>query len=520
MSFGTPIILISHSEQESIGGFLLESMWRAAARFIQAPNVSHAAMIFVAIGIFIGLFGGVSGASAQSLSAFVVDEGANTVLRYDDFSSTPEEVIAAADAGNPARIALNPVNRYFYWTDVGSGSNGRILRARRGGAAVEAVLTGLGNPAGLAIDPGNGKLYWTDSQADAIHRSDLDGSNSETLISASSDVDAPVDIQLDLLNDMMYWANGGDEGSSNGSIGRANLDGTSAELITTSRDNPIGLALDVDGGQVYWAERGAGELLRADLDGANEETIVSSTAPLGLSLDLVQDKVYWTVYVDQNTPGEIRRADLAGTNPETLRDDLDRPLGIAVNTDPPLPVELVAFEGRSDRSDVVLTWTTASEQQNAGFAVQHIQDGTFADVGWVEGAGTTRGERQYQHRVEGLRPGTHRFRLKQVDVDGTTAHSPEIEVQVLPPHQVTLSAPYPNPTRHTTRVDYQVLRAGPVELSVHDVLGRRVQTVVAHTQPAGLHTATIETAGLPSGLYVIRLSAGGAVRHAKVSVTR
>jgi len=466
------------------------------------------------------LVGSASPAAAQSLSAFVVDEGANTVLRYDDVSAAPEEVIASSAAGNPARIALDPVNGYFYWTDVGSGSDGRVVRARRDGAAVEAVLTGLDNPAGLAVDTENGKLYWTDSQANTISRSDLDGSNAETLISASSDVDAPVAIQVDRQNDMIYWANGGDEGSSNGSLGRANLDGTGAELILTARANPIGVALDVNGGKVYWAERGAGEVLRADLDGSNEETIVSGTFPLGLSLDLVQDKVYWTVYQNGTTPGEIRRADLAGTNPETLRDDLDRPLGIAVNTDPPLPVELVTFTGRSDRSDVLLTWTTASEQQNAGFSVQHLRNGAYADVGWVRGAGTTSSEQTYTHRVEALPSGAHRFRLKQVDLDGTTAYSPEIEVTVGPPQQITLSAPYPNPTRSMTRVDYDVPRDGLVEISVHDVLGRRVQTVVARSQPAGQHTTTIKTEGLPSGLYIVRLAAGGTVRHAKVSITR
>jgi hypothetical protein len=65
-----------------------------------------------------------------------------------------------------------------------------------------------------------------------------------------------------------------------------------------------------------------------------------------------------------------------------------------------------------------------------------------------------------------------------------------------------------------------VPRDGLVEISVHDVLGRRVQTVVARVQPAGQFTATIETAQLPSGVYFVRLAAGGTVQHAKVSVTR
>ena len=482
------------------------------------------AIVALVVGVLIGLVGTAGiphSVSAQSLSAFVVDEGADALLRYDDFSGAPEEIVPDTEAGNPARVALDPVNGYVYWTDVGtSGPNGRILRARRSGAAVETVIDGLGNPVGLALDPADGKLYWTDSQADAIYRSNLDGSGQETLVEPSADVHAPVDIALDVQNGMMYWANGGDQGSSNGSLARANTDGSSVEQILTGRDNPTGIALDVDGGHVYWAERGTEEILRAQLDGSNEEMLVDNAAPLGLALDLEADKLYWTRFVSQSDPGEILRADLAGTNQETLRSDLNRPLGIALNTNPPLPVELVAFEGRVDQSDVVLTWTTASEQQNAGFSVQHFRDGSFVDVGWIEGAGTSASEQRYTHRVKGLAAGMHRFRLEQVDRDGTTTYSPEVEIRVDALRRLTLRAPYPNPASGPVTVDYELSRPGRVELSVHDVLGRRVQTVVARGVAPGLHTARIATDELPSGLYIIRLSSRDAVRITKMSIVR
>jgi hypothetical protein len=328
---------------------------------------------------------------------------------------------------------------------------------------------------------------------------------------------------------MIYWANGGTVGGSDGSIARANLDGSSPTAIVSSLENPIGLALDVSGGRVYWAERGARTISRADLDGSNAALLVDDAtapidvAPLGLTIDLDNSKIYWTSAAQNGSavPGQISRADLDGSNAESVvTSGLDFPIGIALNTSAPLPVELVSFEGQIDRSDVILQWTTASEQHNAGFSVQHYREGAFADVGWVDGAGTTAAQQRYTHRVDGLSAGTHRFRLKQVDLDGTTAYSAEIEIELDAPRHLTLHGPYPNPAHGPVTVDYTLPQAGAVELSVHDVLGRRVQTVVAQAMSPGTHTARIATGTLPSGVYFVRLTIRGETQTSKLSIAR
>lgn len=471
-------------------------------------------------------------AAAQTLTTFVVDEGANALVRYDNsFMEPAVQVVGPAEAGRPARIALDPLNGWVYWSDAGpSDSDGRILRARRSGSAVETVISGYDNPAGLAIDPAGNALYWTDSNTDTIYRSDLDGSNTEVLVSASPAVDAPVEIQLDLQNGTLYWANGGDPDHSNGSIAAANLDGSAPAVVVDNLANPIGLALDVDGDRIYWAERGARTISRAALDGSSVELLVSDAtapidvAPLGLTIDVSAQKLYWTTGArngGSSIPGQIARADLSGDNVESVvTTGLDFPIGIALNPGAPLPVELTAFEGRVDRSTVLLQWATASEQQNAGFNVQHYRDGGFVTVGWVEGAGTTAAPQRYTHRIEGLAAGAHRFRLEQVDLDGTTAYSPEVEVVVEAPPRLTLHAPYPNPARGPLSVAFELPRAAEVQLGVYDVLGRRVQYQTMPSAPAGTHTLTIDTEGLPSGLYLVRLSALGQSQTTKVSVMR
>ncbi|MEO8086481.1 MAG: T9SS type A sorting domain-containing protein, partial [Bacteroidota bacterium] len=61
----------------------------------------------------------------------------------------------------------------------------------------------------------------------------------------------------------------------------------------------------------------------------------------------------------------------------------------------------------------------------------------------------------------------------------------------------------------TTTVTYTVNNGGQVELSVYNVLGERVISLLNKKMNAGLHTATADLTGLPEGNYYIQLSAEG-----------
>ena len=61
---------------------------------------------------------------------------------------------------------------------------------------------------------------------------------------------------------------------------------------------------------------------------------------------------------------------------------------------------------------------------------------------------------------------------------------------------------------------------GPVTVSVFDLLGREVARLVDGEMPAGRHQATLDAGALPSGVYVVRLVAGGEVRTQRVTVAR
>jgi hypothetical protein len=78
------------------------------------------------------------------------------------------------------------------------------------------------------------------------------------------------------------------------------------------------------------------------------------------------------------------------------------------------------------------------------------------------------------------------------------------------PHYV-LSQNYPNPFNSSTTIRYELPRPSEVRLSVYDMLGREVSTIVNERRNAGVYEVKFEAAGLASGVYSYRLTAGGTV---------
>jgi sugar lactone lactonase YvrE len=175
------------------------------------------------------------------------------------------------------------------------------------------------------------KMYWADYNDRVIECADLDGSNKETLV--SSGINSPHGIALDADGGKMYWT----EESSSHRIQRANLDGSNRELLLDGAtvDYPMGIALDVDAGKMYWADDSTSRIQRANLDGSNVQTLVSGLdAPHGIALDVrPPGKIYW---IDEGA-SRIQCASLNGSNVQTLVSSwsggLDAPHGIALDVE-------------------------------------------------------------------------------------------------------------------------------------------------------------------------------------------
>lgn len=74
------------------------------------------------------------------------------------------------------------------------------------------------------------------------------------------------------------------------------------------------------------------------------------------------------------------------------------------------------------------------------------------------------------------------------------------------PGLTRLDGNYPNPFNPTTHIRYQLAEPGHVTLSVYDLMGRHIETIVDSPLVAGTHVVSFNASGLASGVYLYRLS--------------
>jgi surface protein len=189
-----------------------------------------------------------------------------------------------------------------------------------------------------------------------------------------------------------------------------------------------------------------------------------------------------------------------------------------------LPVELASFNGTTTDRGVRLTWQTASEQNNAGFEVQRKEESGWNQMGYVESnaeGGTTTEAQSYQFAAEDLSVGTHQFRLKQVDLDGSSQVHGPISVDVQMQEALKLTAPAPNPVSSTATLSFAVKEQAEATVAVYDLLGRRVTTLYDGTPaPGQQQRVQMDASTLPSGAYLLRLRAAGRTETQRVTVLR
>lgn len=169
-----------------------------------------------------------------------------------------------------------------------------------------------------------------------------------------------------------------------------------------------------------------------------------------------------------------------------------------------LPIELASFGADAEEDQIRLFWTTVTESSNSGFAVDHLVDGSFAQIGFVPGAGTSNERRDYEFQVAELIPGAHAFRLRQIDFDGSETLSQTVEVTLTMTESVFLGESFPNPFAQSASITLGVRRTQHVRMTLHDTLGREVRTILTGSVEHDVPTSVvIDGSDLTSGHYMI-----------------
>jgi Secretion system C-terminal sorting domain/BNR/Asp-box repeat len=180
-----------------------------------------------------------------------------------------------------------------------------------------------------------------------------------------------------------------------------------------------------------------------------------------------------------------------------------------------VPVEFTEFTASALSGSVLLKWKTATEINNLGFEIERsqlndsdINGNNFRLVGFVRGNGTTTEINNYSFNDEDLASGVYKYRLKQIDFDGSFNYSDIVEVNFIATDDFRLEQNYPNPFNPSTTISYQLPQTEFVTVKIFDAIGNEIETIVKEIKQAGVHEVNFDATKLSSGLYLYRIDAG------------
>jgi len=240
-------------------------------------------------------------------------------------------------------------------------SDGRILSVNGDGSDRKVIVRGCRVPDGIAVDLEAGHIYWTNMgiptrNDGSIERADLDGQNRVTII-GEGETFTPKQLQLEKKSGKLYWCDR--EGMR---VMRSNLDGSNIETLVDAsngdaRPGPdltkwcVGIAVDPDRGQIYWSQKGPdnagkGRIFRVNIDIPKGENAANRTdiellydglpEPIDLELDRKNRLIYWTDRGDPPHGNTVNRAPMDADSkkrrePDILLTHLMEGIGIALD---------------------------------------------------------------------------------------------------------------------------------------------------------------------------------------------
>lgn len=182
------------------------------------------------------------------------------------------------------------------------------------------------------------------------------------------------------------------------------------------------------------------------------------------------------------------------------------------------PVELASFSARGDGSDALLQWSTVSESEFSGFEIEQRTSSGFVSHGFVSARGSGS---DYSFRVSDLHAGTHSFRLKSVDLDGTFEYTAPVQVEIELPQAFDVAGIYPNPFADEARIEFAAQQQQRVQVDVYDIVGRHVERVFDEVVPANTQQSVVLRAGsLPTGVYLVAVRGEHFVTTERATIVR
>lgn len=184
-----------------------------------------------------------------------------------------------------------------------------------------------------------------------------------------------------------------------------------------------------------------------------------------------------------------------------------------------LPVTLTNLSASPAGNKVTVRWTTSSEVNNLGFDVLRSTDGAnWTKLGFVQGAGNSSTVRSYSYLDNNLEPRKYYYKLKQINIDQQFKYSSIVSATLNGKADFVLGQNFPNPFNNETTIQFTIPRSGVVNISLFDMNGRVLKTLVNGKKDAGSHVINLSVGTLSKGVYFYKMQAGEFTEVKKLTI--
>ncbi|MCK5149063.1 T9SS type A sorting domain-containing protein [bacterium] len=176
---------------------------------------------------------------------------------------------------------------------------------------------------------------------------------------------------------------------------------------------------------------------------------------------------------------------------------------VVLTVDASLSVELHSLSAVYENGSVAIQWITESETDNMGFILErvvgeNVETLQATSLHWdmiasyethsaMMGNRNSSERNEYVFVDENVEAGqSYIYRLSDVNTNSDVHVYDIIEITLSDaPVETVLNPPFPNPFNPATKIGYTIAKSSPVEITIYDLLGRKVKTLIDQQQAAG-----------------------------------
>ena len=176
-------------------------------------------------------------------------------------------------------------------------------------------------------------------------------------------------------------------------------------------------------------------------------------------------------------------------------------------------LELDHFIAEYYGNDVVISWKTQSESENACFILSRNGE----NIASINGAGTSTDIHDYEHVDLDLSPGKYTYILSAFDYAGQETQCAKTSVCVEENQEENMYLQiYPNPFNPRVNLSVEFKIGNNTHIKIYNTHGHMVEEVLNEYLEAGRHNILWDASNMPSGVYILSMTAGNTVSTQKL----